>query len=327
MQAEAATSGGVGSAPSRLKMVVGAMRVVADDAKLFSLVSADGSDLPAFDAGAHVDLHLRDDLVRSYSLLPTDDPRRYDIAVRLSPGGRGGSLHIHEKLKPGQHLDVASPRNNFPLVDDADHSVLIAGGIGVTPIYAMLHALNRKDGSWELHYAFRTFESALFLDELRSFGARSHLYRDDDSGRPGIDLSAIVRSAPPNAHLYCCGPKPMIDEFLALANDRGPQFVHVERFQGDQDASRAGGYWVELAKSGKVIHVAPGMALIDVLIEAGVDVAFSCREGVCGSCETEVIAGLPDHRDAFLTQSERAANKLMMVCCSGALSERLVLNI
>jgi ferredoxin-NADP reductase len=312
---------------ARLEVLIEDVRFLSHDVKVLTLASAGHGDLPAHAAGSHLDLFLREDLVRSYSLLPMENPRRYEVAVKLSPGSRGGSQYIHEKLVQGQILEVGRPRNNFPLADDAGHAILIAGGIGITPIYAMARSLAASERRWQLHYTFRVRKDAIFLSELEPFGKRCHFYCDESSGEPQLDLNRIVMEASPDSHLYCCGPRGMIDAFLALTRDRDEKYVHVELFQGEQEADRTGGYQVELLKTGKVIYVPPGIALIDALLEAGADVAFSCREGVCGSCETEVVSGQPDHRDSFLTETERKANRLMMVCCSGSLSDKLVLNL
>jgi tetrachlorobenzoquinone reductase len=312
---------------ARLELVIEDVRFVAHDVKVVTLASADYGDLPVHAAGSHVDLFLREDLVRSYSLLPTDDLCRYEVAVKLSPGSRGGSQYIHENLTKGQILEVGRPKNNFPLADDGASAILIAGGIGITPIYAMARTLAGSGRTWQLHYAFRFRKDAIFLSEFEPFGDRCQFYCDESNGEPQLNLNRLLREAAPDSHLYCCGPRGMIDEFLALTKNRDEKYVHVERFQGEQEADRTGGYHVELLKTGKVIHVPPGIALIDALLEAGADVAFSCKEGVCGSCETEVISGQPDHRDSFLTETERKANRLMMVCCSGSLSDKLVLNL
>lgn len=304
---------------------------VAFGVKLFELVHVDGIALAPFEAGAHIEVQLPNHLMRSYSLLNAPgEQHRYQIAVHNSPASTGGSRYMHESLKEGDVLLASLPRNNFLLNETAGYSCLIAGGIGITPLLSMAHRLNALGRRWELHYCARTAAHAAFVDELRMLAATSgnaaHFYFDQEPGGQPLDLIALERSVSGNTHLYCCGPRGMLDAFeQATAHCR--ERAHVEYFTAKSEAALDGGFIIELARSGKTLHVPAGSSILDVVFEAGVSVASSCREGICGSCETKILAGEADHRDALLSDAERSANKSMMICCSGAKSSRLVLDL
>jgi len=305
----------------------------ADGINSYELVPLPGQSLPAFTAGAHVDLCLPNALIRSYSLL--NDPReraRYTIAVAKDVNSRGGSRYVHDSLRVGALLTISPPRNNFPLQEEAAHSVFIGGGIGITPLLSMIARLQALGRSWELHYASRTRRRAAFLDRLRELAgpggeARLHLVFDGEAGASPLDIAAIVAAAPADAHLYCCGPLPMLAAFEQATANLPPAQRHVEYFAPREAAATEGGFELILQRSGRSLHVAPGQSMLAALQEAGVDVAFACSEGLCGTCETRVIAGVPDHRDQFLTDAERAANASVMICCSGSKTPSLVLDL
>lgn len=302
------------------------VKFLARDTYLLELRGADGSLLPPGQPGAHVGVHLANGLVRQYSLTTCEGAQRsYEVAVKREAAGRGGSRYIHDHLRVGTLLQIEPPRNNFPLDESAAHSVLIAGGIGVTPILAMQRRLSALQRSYELHYACRSREDCAFLDELADL-PRVHLHFDDEMGGP-LDLGRIVAGAPDHSHLYCCGPMPMLDAFERVSASRPRPHVHVEYFTPKLAASVAGGYTVRLARRGVELQIKPGRTILQALLEAGVDVPFSCEQGVCGSCETRVLEGVPDHRDAILSDDERAANKTMLVCCSGSQTPYLVLDL
>ncbi|MDE2604637.1 MAG: oxidoreductase [Burkholderiales bacterium] len=291
-----------------------------------------GELLPGFGAGAHIDLHLPGGLRRSYSL--TDEPgerRRYRIAVHRAVDSRGGSRWMHESLRPGAVLAASGPRNNFPLTESAARSVFIAGGIGITPILAMIRRLVALGRPWDLHYATRTRAHAAFVEPLhelaRQGGGRLDLRHDREPGGRPLDLAAIVRELPQDAHVYCCGPAGMLKAFELATAHLAPERVHVEHFAGKEPAAAGGGFRVKLHRSGRTLEVAPGQTILDCLVAAGVEPMWSCREGVCGTCETRVLDGVPDHRDLVLTPDEQARNDRMMVCCSGARSATLVLDL
>lgn len=292
----------------------------------------EGALLPAFEAGAHVDVHLPQGGVRSYSLCNAPGERhRWCLGVHRDPASRGGSRWLHEQLRPGDVLQVGLPRNRFALAEHAPAHVFVAGGIGITPVLAMLARTQALGTPWTLHYAARTRRHAAFLERLAqhaaSSGARLHLHFDDEHGGRPLDIHAIVRSLPDDAHIYCCGPAPMLAAYAQATAHLQPARVHQEAFAAAAAPAGATGYRVELARSGKSLQVPPGQALLDALIAAGADPLYSCRQGVCGTCAVGVLEGVPDHRDFVLTPEERQANDRILPCCSGALSERLVLDL
>lgn len=288
--------------------------------------------LPAFGAGAHVDLHLPGNVQRSYSLLNTPGERgRYCIAVNLDAKSRGGSRWVHEALRPGAAITISAPRNNFVLDEQATRTVLIAGGIGITPILSMVRRLNALGQPWQLHYAARTRVQAAFVDTLRELAeagtGQVEFCFDREPGGRMLDLGAIVAALPPDAHVYCCGPLGMLEAFEAATAGLDPARVHVEYFAAKEAAATAGGFRVELRRSGRSVDVAPGQTILDSLIAIGIEPPWSCREGVCGTCETRVLEGIPDHRDLVLSAADHAKNDRMMVCCSGSKSPTLVLDL
>jgi vanillate O-demethylase ferredoxin subunit len=287
-----------------------------------------GLALPPFTPGAHVDLTLPGRIKRSYSLIGSpQDGSRYEIGVYREPESRGGSVALHDQVRVGDLIETSEPANNFELQEDAAHSVFIAGGIGITPFLPMVERLEHRLGSFELHYCARDRASAGFVDRLRGCGSRLHLTFSREPGGCRLDVAQIVAATPADAHLYCCGPKAMIEDFERAAASRDPALVHVEHFTPVDPPAVAGGYLVELARSGNTIAVPPGKTLLQALLDEGFDVPCSCLEGVCGTCETRVLSGVPDHRDVVLSKDEREAGKTMMICCSGAKSERLVLDL
>lgn len=298
----------------------------------YELVAPTGVELAPFTAGSHIDLHLRNGMIRSYSLVNDQRERsRYVIAVNMDAASRGGSRFIHEALRPGDIITISHPKSNFALHEDAGLSVLIAGGIGITPLLSMIRRLDALERAWELYYAARTRAAAAFLDELNGFAssgpANLHLHFDQEASGRVIDLSAIIKGAPAAAHLYCCGPVAMLRAFEAATVGRPPAQVHVEYFTAKQKPAAEGGFEVKLARSNRTIMVEPGKSILSALLNAGIAVNYACTEGVCGTCETRVIEGIPDHRDLFLGKEEQATNTTMMICCSGSKSGTLVLDL
>lgn len=283
--------------------------------------------LPAARAGAHIDLHLADGLVRQYSLISVEpQPTAYMVAVKRHAQSRGGSRYIHDELRPGDRLRISLPRNNFPLDEQAERTILIAGGIGITPIWCMVQRLAALGRPWQLHYACRSRVEAAFRRELEAF-APVRFHFDDEAGGAVLDVAGIVAAAPAGAHVYCCGPLPMLTEFeTATAAWPRPQ-VHVEYFTPKQAPALDGGFVVELRRSGREIFVRPGQTILEAVRAAGVQAPSSCEAGMCGTCETRVISGIPDHRDQWLSADEHAANKTVMICCAGCRSDRLVLDL
>lgn len=304
-----------------------AVRYVARDTHVFEFSAPDGSTLPEAEPGAHITLSLPNGLSRQYSLVHAGCAlRHYEVGVKRDPHSRGGSQYLHESLRVGTLLPVTPPHNNFPLREDAPLSVFFAGGIGVTPIVAMVERLAALGQRSQVYYACRAREEAAFLPELAPL-CELHLHVDQEHQGRVLDLAARVAPLPRQTHLYCCGPVPMLAAFEAATADWPREQVHVEYFTAREAAATTGGFTVELARSGREFQIPAGKSILQVLREAGLTVASSCEEGVCAVCETAVLAGIPDHRDAILSEAERASNRTMMICCSGSKSERLVLDL
>ncbi|NMF89030.1 PDR/VanB family oxidoreductase [Aromatoleum petrolei] len=311
-------------------MRVEAMRYEAEGILSIELAAPDGAELPVVAAGAHVDLFLPNGIARSYSLVvPRSSPRAYVVGVLLDRSSRGGSRYIHEQLRVGQEIPVSRPRNHFVLDEDAGDTVLLAGGIGITPIYSMYARLVALGRPVRLLYSVRSRRQAAFARDIERLGGATDWHIDDEAGGPP-DLKAYLARFDAKAHFYCCGPTPMIDRFEAVCEELGYPNVHVERFAARTDQAPAeggGAYELVLQRSRRSLHVAAGESLISVLQANRIEVPFNCQEGVCGSCETRIIEGEADHRDSVLSKAERAANKSMMVCVSGCKGARLVLDL
>lgn len=318
-----------------LAVTVDARTEVAEGVVELVLAASEDSALPAWDPGAHVDLRLTDGdanrfggtCLRQYSLCGDPcEPRRYRVAVLREPAGRGGSCWVHDELRVGHALEISAPRNNFPLVE-ADDYLFIAGGIGITPILPMVRSVAAAGRSWRLAYGGRTRASMAFVDELVEHGGGAvSLCPQDEVGL--LDLEGLVAGAPRGAAVYACGPEPMLAA-LEAACAGNPVALHVERFaaRAQDPAAVNEAFEVELSRSGMVVQIGSGTSLLDALEEAGADVEYSCREGTCGTCETAVLDGVPDHRDSLLTEEERAENTVMLPCVSRCLSRRLVLDL
>lgn len=288
----------------------------------------EGERLPAADAGSHVALILPNGLTRQYSLLESSNSltqRSYVIGVKLDPQSRGGSRYIHETMRVGDLVQVETPRNNFPLDEDAEHTVLVAGGIGITPILCMARRLKEIGKSPRIYYSCRDRVDVAYAEELKTFeGSLVHV--DADVGT-FLNIEDVVKREPASAHFYCCGPGPMLEAFEKACSTLPPEQVHVEYFSAKHEAALDGNYVVELRKSGKTLSVPQGKTILNVVREAGVPISYSCEEGVCGACEVRVLEGEPDHRDAILSEPEKASNKTMIICCSGCKGDRLVLDL
>jgi tetrachlorobenzoquinone reductase len=312
-----------------LSLLVKSITLEAEDVISLDLRPAGTAPLPPFAAGAHIDLTLGNGLARSYSLAnPQSENHRYVVAVQKDAASRGGSCFIHETVRVGQILQASEPRNNFALVEDAAETLLFAGGIGITPLWCMaqrLHALNRR---WRLYYAVRSRSRAAFLDRIAALEpAALRLHADDKEGGRVFDFAPVIAGARPATELYCCGPLPMLAAFEAATAGLRPDAVHLEYFSAKEPAAAIGGFDVVLARRGVTLHVADGSTILDTLRDNGIDVPHSCLEGVCGTCETIVLGGIPDHRDSVLTEKERASNRTMMICCSGCRGDQLILDL
>jgi tetrachlorobenzoquinone reductase len=305
------------------------IETVARDTNVYTFARPDGGRLPPYKPGAHIDIHLPNGLIRQFSLLnPVADPDSYVVAIKLDAASRGGSRYIFDELRINHTLKIGAPRNNFPLAEDADHVVLFAGGIGITPIWCMAQQLAASGRSWELYYSCRSRADMAFLAAIETFGPqRVHLHLDDEADGKFLDLAGAIAKAPASAHFYCCGPNPMLTAFEQAAAGRPRPNVHVEYFTPKAEAATSGGFWVELARSGEEYYIPEGKKILEVLYEAGVDVDYSCELGICGECVTRVISGIPEHRDSVLSEEEQASNERVMICCCGSKTERLVLDM
>ncbi len=317
-----------GSPDVRLRLRVHAMALEADGVVSIDLRDPHREPLPAWLAGAHLDLHLPNGLTRSYSLVNVGERDRYVVAVGLDRQSRGGSRFVHERLRVGDALETSAPRNAFALVDDAAPVVLIAGGIGITPLFAMAQECAARGRPYTLHYAARTEAAAPFLDALSRLPGELHVHFDGGDPARFLDIGAVVAAAPPGARFYACGPPGQLDAFALATRHLEAGRAVVERFRADvPGASEAGAFLVDLARDGRQFPVPPDRSILDVLLDAGLDVPFSCQEGVCGQCVTRVLSGEPDHRDSFLTPAETASNALMTICVSRCRGARLLLDI
>ena len=312
-----------------LDLVVRSVREVADGVRELRLEHPDGGDLPRWDPGAHVDLRLREDLVRQYSLCGDPaDRSSWRVGVLREDAGRGGSEFVHTSLAEGSAVRVRGPRNHFSLKPSPAY-VFVAGGIGVTPILPMVAAAEAAGAQWRLVYGGRTRASMAFVDELTTaFGDKVVVRPQDEGGL--LDLDEALGRPRDGTFVYCCGPEPLLRAVEDRCRDGWPSgSLQVERFAPKEIAGPAfaGSFEVELATSGVTLTVPEDRSVLAVVEEAGVQVLSSCTEGTCGTCETAVLSGQVDHRDSLLTDSEREANDTMFICVSRARSERLVLEL
>ena len=304
----------------------------ADDICSIELEATDGLPLPVFTAGAHIDVHLGAGLVRQYSLCSgPQHGERYLIGVLRDPASRGGSQAVHDDLAVGSVVRISAPKNHFPLVA-AQRSLLLAGGIGVTPILAMAETLARDGRQFEMHYCSRAPERTAFRERIAGSAYAGQVHFHFDTGAPGqrLDLAALLAEADPQTHIYVCGPGGFIEHVKTTAQAQGwpAAQVHFEYFgAAPVDTGGDVAFEVRLASSGRVIAIPADRSVASVLMELGVDLPVSCEQGVCGTCLTRVLGGAPDHRDMYLTDEEHAANDQFTPCCSRAKSAQLMLDL
>ncbi|MFD1260745.1 PDR/VanB family oxidoreductase [Entomomonas asaccharolytica] len=291
-----------------------------------------GTYLAPFTPGAHIDLYLPNQLVRSYALVNSPDERdHYRLAVLYDRYSRGGSAYIHQLMHIDEQIDISLPRNNFPLNEQAEHTVLIAGGIGIPPIFCMLNRLLKLGRSVELVYCTRSRAETAFLDELEKLNVKITWHFDDEmQSYPDFEKYLVGHSK--DTHFYCCGPVSMQRAFDQVCKKFGYMHLHNELFTaGDLvvgDSKKIPhSYQVYLAKSNKTFEVMVGKSLLDTFLENGIELDYVCRGGVCGSCKTTVLEGIPDHHDGVLSDEEKQANNVMMICVSGCKSGKLVLDL
>ncbi|MFM2119985.1 MAG: hypothetical protein RL722_1453 [Pseudomonadota bacterium] len=318
-------------ADGTLALMVRTVRREAEGVHSFELVDPEGRLLPEAGAGAHVDVHLGGGVLRSYSL--AGDPaerRRWLLGVLREPQSRGGSRAMHEQLRVGETLSVGAPRNAFPLAEGAAHSVLIAGGIGITPLKAMAHALVAAGRSVELHYCARTPRHAAFVDELQALLPAGALHLHFDGGDPakGLDLKALLAAPQEGAHVYYCGPAGFMKACAAASAHWPAGTVHSEHFKAPEpaaDALPAGAFEVKLARSGVTLQVGAEQTIVRALELTGRRVPTSCLSGLCGACKTTYLEGEVEHQDYILSAEEQS--HCMTLCVSRARSRTLVLDL
>jgi ferredoxin-NADP reductase len=315
-----------------LALKVARIAAVTPRIKAVELVAAEGGELPAFTAGAHIDLTLGNRETRSYSLLnDATETRRYAIAVLRETDSRGGSNFVHDHLREGDVLEASPPANNFPLNEAGERHILIAGGIGITPLMPMSRRLAARGAEFTLHYCARSRDEAAFVGELEAaLGPRLVTHYDGGDTACGLDVAALLRERPAAAHVYVCGPPGLIRAVREAARHWPKGTVHYELFRGSEAdiAPRSGdqAFDVVLRRAGKTLHVPAGKSILQALAEAGIKVKTLCKEGVCGTCRVGLVSGQADHRDEVLTDEERERN--IQVCVSRAQpGETLVLDL
>lgn len=318
----------IGRDETRLQLRVRKREVAAESVVVLELENPTPGDLPAWEPGAHIDLNLPNGLVRQYSLCGNPaDRTSYRIGILREPAGRGGSAYIFDNLQPGTVVDVTGPRNHFSYYKSPRY-IFIAGGIGITPILPMVAAADAAGAEWELHYGGRSRTSMCFLEELSEFaGSRLTVYPENEVGP--IDLDTALDGPTDATLVYACGPGGLLQAIEDRTSAWPARTVHMERFEPKEfePVAATDSFEVELADSGQVLEVPPNMSILQVLLDAEVDVYSSCQDGTCGTCETTVLAGEVEHRDSIMTPEEQAANDRMYICVSRAACPRLVLDL
>ncbi|AUT34201.1 Vanillate O-demethylase oxidoreductase [Acinetobacter pittii] len=292
--------------------------------------SATSTTLPKVEAGAHIDVHLPNGMVRQYSLCQNpNDEGKFRLGILRDPESRGGSISAFDEIKDGMQIQVSEPKNLFPLLK-AKHSVLIGGGIGITPLITMAYQLAHEGESFELHYCGASPEKCAFVDEIKNGELAKHTtfhFKSEGASHRAFFESAI-KDIDLESHIYTCGPVGFMDWVINLAttHDFPEQQIHKEYFQVETDTS-GDSFEVVAERSGKIIMVEAGETILQALAKEGIDIEMSCEQGVCGTCMCDVIEGEPDHRDVYFTDEEKASNEQILVCCSRSKTPRLVLDI
>ncbi|MCY3787076.1 MAG: Rieske 2Fe-2S domain-containing protein [bacterium] len=323
------TAGAAGGRHPQLQVRVARKWVCAEGIAAFDLAPVAG-ELPSFQPGAHLDVHLPNGLVRQYSLTNGPDLTGvYRIGVKLVPEGGGGSRCMHQSVHEGDALDISTPRNNFTLRRDAARTLLIAGGIGITPLLAMAQTLARQGLTWELHYFAQSDDHVAFDEMLAPLAEGVTTYCGLSPQETGAELTRITRHYGPMQHAYLCGPGPMIDTARSIAAEAGwpTEAVHFEYFKNESARDDSSAFDVTLARRDQTLRIGAGMSLLNGLRNAGIDLPSSCEQGACGTCIATVLGGEPDHQDVYLNDSERAAANRMLTCVSRAKSGQLVLDL
>ncbi|MFW2003762.1 PDR/VanB family oxidoreductase [Acinetobacter baumannii] len=310
------------------------IEAIVDEAlgvKSFLLKPTEDIYLPAYMAGAHIDVHVSSDIIRQYSLIKLPElENQYMIGVLKDQSSRGGSEHVHAKFKVGTEILISEPRNLFALEEQAEHYILFAGGIGITPILSMAFELYQQQKSFELHYCVRTQEHAAFKKQLLDSPISKYCcIHIDDKPLTKMDLAKILGQSNPQQHIYVCGPSGFIDYIhrTALENTWSEQQFHKENFSNAVDHSSDQSFELVLADSNRILLIPADKSVLEILLENDLDVDCSCEQGICGSCVLEVIEGEVEHHDQFLTDVEKSSNKLFTPCCSRAKSKQLVIRL
>lgn len=319
---------------NKLRVRVSRKQQEAENICSLLLTREDGSELLGAAPGTHIDVYLPGGAIRQYSVCNAESDRGgYLVAVQKEQSSRGGSLAVHEKVEVGSILEISEPRNNFPLVG-ASRYLLIAGGIGITPIITMAERLAKDHADFEMHYCAKSTRQAAFLDRIKrsTFGPLVQFHYSEEGQASRIDLATVLDSMSPETHVYVCGPASLTEATLAAAEARGwrKEALHREYFNNSHvshNAELEKEFSVKLARSGKVFSICPDKTIYEVLIGHGIDIPVSCESGVCGTCLTRVLEGTPDHRDVFLSDEEHAQNDQFTLCCSRAHSSLLVLDL
>lgn len=305
----------------------------AEDIAVFELADPAGADLPPFSAGAHIDVEVAPGLVRQYSLCNNPAERsRYLIGVLKDPATRGGSAGMHA-IAEGAEIRISEPRNHFELEHGATRTLLFAGGIGVTPILCMAERLAAIGADFRMHYGARSRSRMAFHDRIQAsaFADKVSLHFDDGDAAQKLDIAAALGSPESGAHVYVCGPGGFIEAVLQAAAAKGfpDSQVHREYFTVDTEAmfAEGGAFQLKLASSGQVFDIPADQTVMDVLRDNGVDLPTSCEQGVCGTCITRVIEGVPEHRDYYLTNDEREKGDQFTPCCSRSKTPMLVIDM
>lgn len=309
-----------------IEVKVARKRQEAVDIFSYDLVRSDGEALPSFKAGAHIDVHLPGGLIRQYSLCNAPgETHRYQIGVLREPVSRGGSVALHDQVQEGDTLTISEPRNNFELVADAKKFLLLAGGIGVTPLLSMAEQLSEHGMEFSFHYCGRSPDRMAFRDRIvdSAFAERSEIHVDDGLPEQRLNLAEVLAGPKTGVHLYVCGPPGFIDHVLSGAKSQGwsEEQLHREYFTADPAVTEEGDtFEVKIASTGQTFTIPEDRSVVSVLAEAGIEIQVSCEEGMCGSCVTSVIEvqGEIDHRDMFLSRKQHAEGKVFTPCCSRA---------
>ncbi len=315
----------------QIQALIRSFEIVAEDIACLELSPENGSRFPPFSAGSHVDVFIDDTTIRQYSI--SNDPRDhsfYRLAIQKEPLSRGGSSAIHRRFRTGDRIRISEPRNNFCLAEDEAKVVLVAGGIGVTPILSMAYHLAAKSADFSFHLCARSRNRAAFVDEITtsSFASRFRLHLDDAASEQRFDPDSAFAGLTPTSAIYVCGPQGFM-EFVTSAARRSavqPERIHTESFvaaavEGEEE------FEVVAARSGKVLLVRHNRSIAETLEEAGIRPVLSCEQGICGTCLTRVISGEVEHRDTFQTTAEKSRNDMIAICCSRSRSRQLVLDI